>query len=67
MKPFILFAGSAYYPSGGWRDYKGGFDSFEEAIKEVTLINCDWWHIVDTSTKSVKDEGWKKRNYLKPY
>ena len=35
MKRFALFAGSNYYPSGGWADFEGSFDSVEEAQKFV--------------------------------
>ena len=34
MKVF-LFAGSNYYPAGGWKDFKGSFDSVDLAKKHV--------------------------------
>ena len=52
MKNFILFAGYNYYPSGGWGDFKGFFDTYEEArLKGVELKNqqmlADWFEVVD--------------------
>lgn len=57
MKRFLLFWGYDYYPSGGWYDFKGSFDSLD-AAKEVLLqrqpdgfreCDGDWAHIVDTA------------------
>lgn len=48
MKRFILFAGSNYYPSGGWSDFEGSFDDLEEARKAGT--GNDWHQVVDTQT-----------------
>lgn len=31
MKPFWLFGGDIYYPSGGMEDFAGSFDSLDEA------------------------------------
>jgi len=30
MKRFLLFAGSSYYPDGGWNDFQGSFNTKEE-------------------------------------
>lgn len=54
MKRFLLFAGSTYYPEGGWCDFQGGFDSREEAETHFhTLSGMDWHHIVDTHSESI--------------
>lgn len=56
MKRYLLFAGEAYYPSGGWSDYEGSFDTVEEAIlKQEQLKNRGqpWYHIVDIETEKV--------------
>lgn len=54
-KRYLLFAGEYYYPSGGFNDYKGSFDSIEEAISNVMSYH-DWYHIVDLDTlKIIKD------------
>jgi hypothetical protein len=31
MKRYLVFAGDDFYPSGGWKDLKDSFNSFEEA------------------------------------
>ena len=51
MKQYLVFAGSDYYPSGGWKDFKGSFDSIDEAKKFLNtkeLRSYDWFEIVDT-------------------
>jgi hypothetical protein len=46
----MLFAGTNYYPSGGWEDFKGYFNSIEDAMKFINddkdLSYCSWCHIV---------------------
>lgn len=49
-KPFLLFAGNNYYPSGGWDDYVDSYSTLEEAkaVGEDRLKSrADWSHIVD--------------------
>ncbi len=58
MKQFLLFAGDFYYPSGGWEDYVGDFDSQEQAIAHAATISCDWWQIVHPPI--IVQEGSKK-------
>lgn len=48
MKRFILFAGSEYYPGGGWNDFRGFFDSTEEINQYLAGKSFDWWHWYDT-------------------
>jgi hypothetical protein len=50
MKRYILFSGDYYYPSGGWNDAKGDFDTIEEAIRVGS--RADWFHVIDTETWS---------------
>ena len=59
MKRFLLFTHDTYYPGGGWHDFKGDFDTKEEAeelgAKYLTWDNPqkwenDQWHIVDMET-----------------
>lgn len=49
MKRYLLFAGYGYYPSGGWDDWIGDFDTVEEA--QAAERRGDWYHIIDTETK----------------
>jgi hypothetical protein len=58
MKRFLLFAGDKYYPSGGWHDFIGAFDSVEEAGAHARKTNDEfnytcfgWYHVVDSETR----------------
>lgn len=66
MKKFLIFAGDHYYLNGGWDDFEGSEDTIEDCLSRILEIECDWWHIVDSSTQSIiKREsdatGWKIR------
>lgn len=58
MKRFLLFAGPDYYPRGGWLDFRGSFDTEQDARNAIPdtfskLRDSDgdgWWDIVDTQT-----------------
>ena len=57
MKRFFVFAGYTYYPAGGWDDFKGDFDTLEEAqshLQSENVKETDWQQIVDSSTGEVK-------------
>jgi hypothetical protein len=47
MKRFLVFYGDQYYPAGGWGDFKGEFDTFEEAVKFLVGKSFDWKEVVD--------------------
>jgi hypothetical protein len=49
MKRYLVFAGDRYYPHGGWRDFKGSFDTREEARKKALEYGqkYDWQQIID--------------------
>ncbi len=59
MKRFLVFAGSNYYPKGGWDDFRGAHDTLEEAKTAIldSLVSPmsnpkyapthDWCHIID--------------------
>jgi len=48
VKPFVLFKGSNYYPSGGWDDNEGSFDTLEEAVAAAMPVEyLEWAHVVD--------------------
>lgn len=36
MKRFLLFYNECYYPSGGWDDFKGSFNTEAEAVGAFT-------------------------------
>lgn len=54
LKRFLLFAGIYYYPSGGWNDFYGSFDTVEEATAAYEAYAKDkmdpWGHIFDAQT-----------------
>ena len=51
MKRYLLFLGSEYYPSGGWNDFQGDFDTIKEAEIVAEKEGDDWFQIIDTKTK----------------
>lgn len=55
MKRYLVFKFYDYYPGGGWNDFKGSFDSLEEAIQEakVDRKDYDYCQIVDINDGSV--------------
>jgi hypothetical protein len=76
MKPFLLFAGDSYYPSGGWGDFQGAFATREEAVAEgERRINLrsgwqqldgphedarDWYNVADALTLEQVAGGHRK-------
>lgn len=60
MAEFLVFCGNEYYPNGGWNDYKGGFDSIEEAIEFCEKImkdeHFDWGQVVQ---QGASNEFWR--------
>lgn len=54
MKQYLFFAGDHYYPSGGWNDFRGDYETMEEVQaewdKSYVEKAFDWGHVVDTST-----------------
>ena len=51
MNRYAIFAGSYYYPSGGWNDFKGSFTTERLALLYVAnMPRCDWFQIVDLET-----------------
>ena len=54
---FLLFGGNAYYPNGGWHDFKGVFDTVEDAMEEDDAY-WDFMHVIDAETlKCVESRG----------
>lgn len=65
LKRFAAFYGHDYYPSGGFGDFEGSFDTPEEAIAFLEARSreayapawmWDWGHVVDlTNSEKVWD------------
>lgn len=57
MKRYLLFTGMSFYAGGGWIDFRGDYDTVEEAVTAAatrSAINDDvWYHIVDATTRKV--------------
>jgi hypothetical protein len=55
MKRFLAFAGSDYYPLGGFDDFLGAFDTFSEAraaVKASGLLDYGWGQVVDINRET---------------
>ena len=53
MKRYLGFSGECYYPAGGWDDFKGAFDTLEEAVTGALAFGEGyelWRQVVDTET-----------------
>jgi hypothetical protein len=50
---YLLFAGDQYYPLGGWKDFKGRFESEVETMVALNSLSCDWWQLVKAATLEV--------------
>lgn len=50
MKRFLVFSGDHYYPGGGWSDFKGSYDTADEARVAASGTGHEWTQIVDTET-----------------
>lgn len=61
IKRFVVFAGSQYYPCGGYHDYKYSFDTLEEAEKLIKEWQekgrYEWHQIWDLETGAEHFEG----------
>lgn len=61
MKRYLLFVFQFYYPNGGWDDFKGSFDTVEEAVKEAKMLieeqHQDGYHVVDSVSGGVVERN----------
>jgi hypothetical protein len=62
LKPYLLFAGDNYYPSGGWDDFAGEFDSADDAIAAFSQKTHDWGHVVSRATNQIV--RWVSRDWV---
>lgn len=53
MKRYALFTFETYYPLGGWNDFKGTFDTVEEAVTAANQRRRELYQIVDLTTGKV--------------
>lgn len=57
MKNFLLFCFDQYYPSGGWSDFSGDYESLEAAMESAANRKIDFWHIVDLAHGGIVKRG----------
>jgi hypothetical protein len=58
LNRFLLFAGDAYYPGGGWEDFVKAFPTLEEVQQAGKEIGRrQWWHIVDLEQLKMTHES----------
>lgn len=66
MKQYLLFAYAGYYPSGGWHDFCGDFDTIEDALLHLVDMDryyAEFWHIIDSNDmKCVKHNGYLEKD-----
>ena len=53
MDKWLLFAGDAYYPIGGFHDFVGSYTELEKAKEAAWAAKLDWWHIVNGNTGQI--------------
>lgn len=52
--PFLLIVGENYYPGAGTRDWKGRYESYEEALDQIKIINHpERFHLTPKGNKKV--------------
>ena len=61
-KPYWLFVGNFYYPSGGMKDFKESYNTYEEATKEgqrfIEKEPLTWFHVLDLAKgQAIGDDG----------
>jgi hypothetical protein len=59
QKIYLVFAGSKFYPKGGWKDFVWITNSIEEALENLANYkgDRDWWQIVDKDEMVIVKEG----------
>jgi len=61
MKPFLLIAGFSYYPSGGSGEWRGCYETYDEARKWVTERTMDEsyrFNVYDKNTNTIDACDW---------
>lgn len=63
----MVFAGSTFYPNGGFRDFLTSVDTLDDAQRAIAgqRLKPDWWQIVASeSGEIVKEEGERLRSFF---
>lgn len=51
-----LFAGYHYYPSGGWDDFEGTYETVEAA--QEAAAKADWAQVVSLDERRIITQRW---------
>ena len=63
MNRFVLFAGLAYYPLGGWQDFVRSSSDLRKALPSMKDAgDNDWWQVVDLNSNKMICEGGFRSN-----
>lgn len=55
MERYLLFMFHQYYPEGGFHDFRGSFETPEEALDAWDDSNHDYGQIVDLETGDIEN------------
>lgn len=64
MDRFLVFAGDAFYPAGGWGDFAGSAATKEAAEALLPAIRGDWLQIVDQDADEVTEYRWANGQWM---
>jgi hypothetical protein len=55
MKRYAVFKGEFFYPSGGWDDFAGTYETLKEAVRAADEGAADntWAHVVDLQAGTI--------------
>lgn len=58
MKRYLVFAGNAYYPDGGWQDYHSEHETELAAMDTAAIAlsgsnGFEWAHVVDSEARKM--------------
>ena len=53
LNRYLLFCGDNYYPTGGWGDFQGSYETYDEAMAALPTLSFDWHQIVDVTDGEV--------------
>jgi hypothetical protein len=50
VKRYLLFTYEDYYPGGGWSDFRGSFDTPEDAMEAAVTTDDTYAELIDRET-----------------
>jgi hypothetical protein len=49
-KRFLVFVGHDAHPGGGWNDFIGSADTFDDAVAAAKAVDYEWFQVVDVES-----------------